>query len=224
MVDYQPCLMAKVLCFTKPLNVPNNGNEKFTKKGQHVATQHCLCTVRAQTSPWWWSCKSLYGLHNRLVWDSPRLWCHPIRRCHWGSLNCVSCCVWRWWFVNTAALEGHRESGSTCSVPCEDVPDTPREKKKNITGMHLKALYTFGNCQWPVFPLGVSHRKHKITSLWKFELNRSSKLRENDERKNILGGQSCVLSHRNKRNKRLLARSLLLFKWEITSFSKTTLL
>ena len=47
----------------------------------------------------------------------------------------------------------------------------------------LKGRYTFGNCQRPVFSLGVSQHMHKITSLLKFELNWSSKLRENDERK-----------------------------------------
>ena len=50
----------------------------------------------------------------------------------------------------------------------------------------LKTLYTFVNCQRPVFLIGVSHHKHKITSLWKFGLNWSSKLRENDERKTPL--------------------------------------
>ena len=48
----------------------------------------------------------------------------------------------------------------------------------------LKGRYTIGKCQRPVFSLGVSQHKHKITSLWKFELNWSSKLRENDKRKN----------------------------------------
>ena len=85
----------------------------------------------------------------------------------------------------------------------------------------LKGRYTFGNCQRPVFSLGVSHHNHKITNLWKFGLNWSSKLRENDERKNTLVGRICVLSDKNKR---LLARSLLLFYWEVTSFSKTGLL
>ena len=63
----------------------------------------------------------------------------------------------------------------------------------------LKGRYTIGNCQRPVFSLGVSQHKHKITSLWKFELNWSSQLRENDESKNTLI------------DKRLLARRLLLF-------------
>ena len=85
----------------------------------------------------------------------------------------------------------------------------------------LKGWYTNGNCERPVFSLGVSNHNHTITSLWKFGLNRSLKLRENDDRKNTLVGRICVLSDRNTR---LLAWSLLLFEWEITSFSKTTLL
>jgi hypothetical protein len=32
----------------------------------------------------------------------------------------------------------------------------------------LKALDTFGNCQRPVFSLGVSQHINKITNLWKF--------------------------------------------------------
>ena len=61
----------------------------------------------------------------------------------------------------------------------------------------LKGRYLFGYCQRPVFSLGVSTYNHKITSLWKFGLNSSSKLRENDERKNALVGRICVLSDRN---------------------------
>ena len=61
----------------------------------------------------------------------------------------------------------------------------------------LKGRYTFGNCQRTVFSLGVSQQKHKITSLWKFGLNRSTKLRENDERNNTLVGRICVLSDGN---------------------------
>ena len=63
---------------------------------------------------------------------------------------------------------------------------------------YLKGMYTFGNCQRPVLPLGVAQHKHKITNLWKFELNLSWKLRENDERRNTLVGRVCVLSDRNK--------------------------
>ena len=42
----------------------------------------------------------------------------------------------------------------------------------------LKTLDTFGNWQRPVFSLAVSQHLHKITNLWKFELNWISKLRD----------------------------------------------
>ena len=35
----------------------------------------------------------------------------------------------------------------------------------------LKTLDSIGNCQRPVFSLGVSQHMHKITNLWKFVLN-----------------------------------------------------
>ena len=47
----------------------------------------------------------------------------------------------------------------------------------------LKTMDTIGNCRRPVFSLGVSQHMHNITNLWKFELNRSSKLRDINERK-----------------------------------------
>ena len=50
----------------------------------------------------------------------------------------------------------------------------------------LKALNMIGGCQRPVFSLGVSQHMHKITNLWKFELNWSSKLQENNEEKTPL--------------------------------------
>ena len=57
------------------------------------------------------------------------------------------------------------------------------------------SLDTIGNCQRPVFSLGVSQHMHKITNLWKFELNWSSKLRDiNERKKNTLVTRSCVLS------------------------------
>jgi hypothetical protein len=59
--------------------------------------------------------------------------------------------------------------------------------------VRLKTLDTIGNCQRPVFSLRVSQHMHKTTNLWKFELNRSSKLRDNSERKNTLVTGSCVL-------------------------------
>ena len=63
----------------------------------------------------------------------------------------------------------------------------------------LKGRCTMGNCQRLVFSLGVSQHRHKITNLWKLDLHWSSKLRENDERKNTLVGRICVLPERNKR-------------------------
>ena len=57
----------------------------------------------------------------------------------------------------------------------------------------VKTLDTIGNCQRPVFSLGVSQHMHKITNLWKFELNRSSELRDKIERKkDTLVTRSCV--------------------------------
>ena len=60
--------------------------------------------------------------------------------------------------------------------------------------LSLKAVDTIGNRQNPVFSFGVSQHVHKITNLWKFELNWSSELRDNYERKNTLVTRSCVLS------------------------------
>ena len=57
----------------------------------------------------------------------------------------------------------------------------------------LKTLYTIGHCQRLVFTVCVSQHMHKITNLWKFELNWSSKLWDMNERKNTLL-TSCVLS------------------------------
>ena len=60
-----------------------------------------------------------------------------------------------------------------------------------IYAYKLKTLDIIGNCQRPVFSLAVSQHMHEVTN---FELNRSSKLRENSERKIILVTQSCVFS------------------------------
>ena len=51
---------------------------------------------------------------------------------------------------------------------------------------NLKTRDTIGNSQRLVFSLGVSQHMHKITKLWKFELNWSSELRGINERKNTL--------------------------------------
>ena len=90
----------------------------------------------------------------------------------------------------------------------------------------LKTLDPIGNCQRPVFLPGVSQHMHKITNLWTFELNRSSKLRDNNERKKInLVTRSCVLSDawfRDLKILNLMSRNKI--REKITCFSKTTLL
>ena len=63
-----------------------------------------------------------------------------------------------------------------------------------ITMLILQTLDTIGNCQRPVFSLAISQHMHKITNLCKFELNRLSKLRDNNEIKNTLVTQTKLLS------------------------------
>ena len=59
----------------------------------------------------------------------------------------------------------------------------------------LKTVDTIGNCQRPVFSLGVSQHMHNMTNLWKFERHRWPKLRDiNNGRKNPFVTQKCVLS------------------------------
>ena len=53
-----------------------------------------------------------------------------------------------------------------------------------VESFPLKAVDTIGNCQRLAFVVGVSQHMHKITHLWKFELNRSPNLQDNNERKN----------------------------------------
>ena len=86
----------------------------------------------------------------------------------------------------------------------------------------IKTVDTIGNCQRLAFNVGVSQHMHKITNLWKFELKRSSKLRDNYERKNTLGTRSCVLSDSWFRNLNSKLEVLKSNSWTTTSFSKTT--
>ena len=90
----------------------------------------------------------------------------------------------------------------------------------------LKAVDTSGNCQRIAFTVGVSQHMHKITHLWKFELNRSSNLWDNNERKKhpcftklyafrclILRPQVLTLRSRNQHHgKLLLSRKLWHFR------------
>ena len=49
---------------------------------------------------------------------------------------------------------------------------------------HNYVMFLFiGNCQRLAFTVGVFQHMHKITNPWKYELNQSSKLRDNNERK-----------------------------------------
>ena len=87
----------------------------------------------------------------------------------------------------------------------------------------LKALDTFGNCRRPVFSHGVSQHIYIciITSLCA-NLDKSSKLQENNKRKSTLKCYTnlCVFICL----KMLQDWVLLIFVWEITSFTKTKLL
>ena len=89
----------------------------------------------------------------------------------------------------------------------------------------LKPVDTIGKCQIPVFSLGVPQHMHKITNQWKFELDWSSELRDNYERKTHCHMKLCAfrwlisrpqilnLRSRNQiRGKLLLFRKLLHFR------------
>ena len=54
------------------------------------------------------------------------------------------------------------------------------------------ALYTY--CHRPVFSLGVSQHMHKITNLWTFLLNWSSKMQDNNEGKKHACGTTLFAS------------------------------
>ena len=77
----------------------------------------------------------------------------------------------------------------------------------------LNTLDTIGNCQRPVFSLGVAQHMHKQTNLWKFELNwlRSCE---------IIMEEKTPLSHKGVCFQ-MLDLSIQIFYWEKTSFSKT---
>ena len=72
-------------------------------------------------------------------------------------------------------------------VDDRNLPDNKHNKFKFIDLLKtLDSLDTIGNCKRPVFSHGVSQHMYKKTNLWKFELNWSSKLRDNNKRKNTL--------------------------------------
>ena len=105
---------------------------------------------------------------------------------------------------------------------CVTALQTVAKEKTNLTvtvstnSNDLKTLDT-------VFSLGVSQHIHKITNLRKFELNWSSKLRDNNERRKHpshtkLCAFKCLISRPNSKSE-VLKSNL----WNITSFSKTRL-
>ena len=89
-------------------------------------------------------------------------------------------------------------------------------------------LKAYVNCQRPVFPLSAAQHMDKIKNLWKFELNWSSKLRENNERKKHpwhkkLCAFRCLIS--GPQNLFVISQQQLqIFSWQITFFLKTMLL
>ena len=88
---------------------------------------------------------------------------------------------------------------------------------------YLKTVDTIGNCQRPVFSLGVSQHMHKITNLWKFELDWSSELRDMMKRKKTPLSHEVVcfqmLDFETSNSKSEVSKSN---SWKITSFSKST--
>ena len=88
----------------------------------------------------------------------------------------------------------------------------------------LKALDTIGKCQRLVFSFGVSQHMHKITNRWKFELNCSSKLQDNNGRETTLVTQSCVLSVSWFRGIKILFWGLkikfICFMWKLLLYRK----
>ena len=88
---------------------------------------------------------------------------------------------------------------------------------------YLKTLDTIGYCQRPLFSLGVSQHIQKITNLCKFELNWSSELRDNYERKKHpchtkLCAFICMPDFETSSSKLEVSKSN---SWKITSLSKT---
>ena len=92
--------------------------------------------------------------------------------------------------------------------------------------LNLKPVDTIGNnCQRPVFSLCVSQHIHKITNLWKFELDWSLELRDNYERKKHpchtkLCAFRCLILRPQTLNlrSRKQIRGKLLLSWKLCHF------
>ena len=79
-------------------------------------------------------------------------------------------------------------------------------------------------CQRLAFTVGVSQHLHKITNLWKFELNRTSKLRDNNERKNPCHTKLCTFRWLISRPQVLNLRSRNQIRWKLLLSRKTMVL
>ena len=113
------------------------------------------------------------------------------RKCQCYAVMYSHCCVlaylmWTKHSINMVACRSMH-----IAMPATITMISP-VSKQTYKQQYLKTVDTIGNCQWPVFSLGVSKRVHKITNLWKFELNWWSKSWDNNERKNTLVTQICV--------------------------------
>ena len=83
---------------------------------------------------------------------------------------------------------------------------------------HLKTLDTIGNFQRPVFSLGESQHMHKITNLWRFELDCEITMKEKTPLSHkVVCWQ--MLDFETSNSKLEVSKSN---SWKITSFSKTT--
>ena len=85
----------------------------------------------------------------------------------------------------------------------------------------LKGRYTFGNCQRPVFSLGVSHQNHKIKACENLgSIGHPSCEKMMKEKKTVVG-RICVLSGKIKilvaRSVIVLVRNYLFLKNYVTS-------
>ena len=167
------------------------------------------------------------------------VWCKIVNELYWGNLEpklfdqkfwqwtpCAPCVNVFWVMLILKRTSVFR------TIPTQREFFTQCYSKPRLIKLHAKfqilvwkTLYTIGNCVRPVFSLGVSQHMRKITNQWKLELNRSSKSRDNNERKKktlsheVVCFQMLAFETSNSKSEVLKSNSL-----KVTSFSKTTLL
>ena len=137
--------------------------------------------------------------------------------CHDHQILKNHLCSWCWHFVTLvySVQSAYASLYTFCQPFCSRFHKT--------LPYCLKTLDTIGNCQRPVFSLGVYQHMHKITNPWKFELGWSLELRDNYERKKTILSHEVVcfqmLDFETSNSKSEVSKSN---SWKITSFSKTT--